>query len=111
MSTISTIMGAEVSRLETDMHAYNSNFSQEHKISAWEGLPPKNADYYNGERFFAVGKDNYRCYRKGWLYGHTYVEPNRLHLDDTDHISIDQEIAEIKKRVALLATQKDEVAL
>ena len=99
-------MGAETSRLETSPEAYNRNFSEEHGISAWEGVPPKNADYYNGSRFFKIDKDKYRCYERGWLYGHTYRgegEKDATSQADEEHKKLKDEIAEIKRRVAELA--------
>ena len=99
-------MGADASRLQTDIEGYNRNFSEEHKISAWVGMPPKNADYYNGDRFFVVDKDKYRCYEKGWVYGHSYLENNEPDIKENkqeeDRIKLQKEITEIKRRVAEL---------
>ena len=96
-------MGAEVSRLETDINAYNRNFSEEHKISAWVGMPPKNAEYYSGDRFFKIGKDKYRCYEKGWIYGHNYVATEEEGRKGKETTQLQEEIADIKRRVAALA--------
>ena len=46
--------------------------SAEHRISAWEELPVKNAEYYDGTRFFKVSRNLYPSYTKGWLYGYKY---------------------------------------
>lgn len=103
-------MGSEVSRIETCEHAYNRNFSREHGISAWEGVPPKNAEYYNGERFFKVGKDKYSCYERGWLYGHNYKgesqDNDNMLESEEERQKLKAEIAEIKRRVAELADQE-----
>jgi len=100
-------MGAGQTRLVTDPDAYNRNFSSAHNISAWEGTEPKNADYYNGDRSFVVGKDMYRCYTKGWLWGHIDNEECEPHPSDTTdeeaQKKIKDEIEAIKKRVAELS--------
>jgi len=104
-------MGSEVSKLETDTNGFNRNFSAEHKISAWIGLPPKNADYYNGQRFFKVSKDHYRCYQKGYIYGHSYDAGADKELDDRDKSEIgdlEAEIAEIKRKISALAGHEQE---
>ena len=98
-------MGAEHSRIVADADSYNRNFSAEHKISAWEGTPPKNADYYNGDRSFVVGKDMYRCYQSGYLWGHYDTEdPGSQEAENEEaKQKILLEIEAIKKRVALLS--------
>ncbi len=46
------------------------NFSQEHNISEWHELEPKNAGYYDGTRFFVVSRELYPSYTRGWIYGY-----------------------------------------
>ena len=104
-------MGAEISKLEPDADGYNRNFSDEHKISAWEGVPPKNADYYNGQRFFKVSKDHYRCYQKGYLYGHTYdadADAELSNRESSETCDLEAEIAEIKRKISVLAGHEQE---
>lgn len=46
------------------------NYSREHRISEWNELEPKNAEYYDGQRFFTVSRNLYPDYSRGWIYGY-----------------------------------------
>jgi len=61
-------MGAYQSQDILEDFAAVRNESKEHKITEWDTNPPKNLNYYNGQRFFKVSRDLYPQYKKGWLY-------------------------------------------
>ena len=65
-------MGAGLSRWEVIDWSVNRNVSQEHRISAWQELEPKNAEYYDGTRFFKVSRGLYPSYTKGFIYGYNH---------------------------------------
>ena len=94
-------MGNAHSLLEAHEGAMHRNFSQEHDISAWERTPAKNADYYNGNRFFKVDESMYRCYQPGWVYGYYEKAEPLSALCDKD--ALKEEVQMIKDRIAALA--------
>ena len=57
--------------LATD-YQYNRNFSVKYGISEWTNFAPKNADYYNGKRFFRISRSLYPQFDRGLLWGYTY---------------------------------------
>ena len=63
-------MGHGISKWSVIDWSVNRNVSQEHRISAWQEMEPKNAEYYDGTRFFKVSRGLYPSYQKGWLYGY-----------------------------------------
>tara|TARA_R100000734_G_C3235172_1_gene41756 strand:- start:156 stop:401 length:246 start_codon:yes stop_codon:yes gene_type:complete len=65
-------MGASQSKWVVHDWSVNRNMSQEHRISAWEELEPKNSEYYDGTRFFKVSRRLYPSYTKGWIYGYDH---------------------------------------
>ena len=54
------------------------NESTQHKLTEWDKNPPKNLEYYSGQRFFSISRKHYPQYTQGWLYpllGYT-IDPN-----------------------------------
>lgn len=86
-------MGNNPSRFEVIDWAVNRNYSKDHHISEWEDLEPKNAEYYDGTRFFKISRNLYPSYTRGWLYGY-YPED-----------------AEYWKNMFYVETESDEVVL
>ncbi len=68
-------MGAYHSKLLLEDFAPVRNESKEHKITEWDTNPPKNLNYYNGQRFFKVSRDLYPQYTRGWLFGYS-IDPD-----------------------------------
>ena len=97
-------MGAEQTRLSVDQAAFHRNFSREHNISMWEQTAPKNSEYYDGSRFFKVGKDKYSRYTRGYLYGW-----NEQDEEDEDYVLLQSELTDIEgKKAELIARTKRE---
>jgi len=63
-------MGQGVSKWDVIDWSVNRNQSDEHRISAWAELEPKNVDYYSGKRFFKVSRKHYPGYTPGYWYGY-----------------------------------------
>ena len=103
MSIYTKFMGAEQSHVSVDPDAFHRNFSIEHSISMWDKTPPKNSEYYDGKRFFKVGKDKYTRYTPGYLYGWTDKEED----EDDDFVLLKSELSAIEvKQAALVARVK-----
>ena len=101
-------MGAEQSHHLVDPSAFHRNFSHEHGISMWEQTPPKNREYYDGTRFFKVGKDKYSCYARGYFYGWTEQEEQKTtSAESEDFVLLQSELSAIEgKKAALVAKAK-----
>ena len=47
------------------------------RMTNWDFIPPKNIEYYSGERFFKVSRSLYtNNYTKGYIYGY-YDNPDK----------------------------------
>lgn len=68
-------MGQVRSQLYLEDFAAVRNESKQHKITEWDTNPPKNLNYYNGQRFFKVSRDLYPQYKRGWIFGYT-IDPD-----------------------------------
>jgi len=94
-------MGAEQTRLSTDPAAYHRNFSRDHGISMWDQTPPKNEDYYNGKRFFKVGKEKYSRFTPGYFYGWNEAKQE----EEDDFVILQSELSAIEEKKANLVAQ------
>ncbi len=68
-------MGQARSQLLLEDFAAVRNESKQHRITEWDTNPPKNLNYYSGQRFFKISRELYPQYTRGWLYGYT-IDPN-----------------------------------
>lgn len=66
-------MGQEISQLQPTYH--NFEFNEKLKLSAWDKYPSKNAEYYQGDRFFKISRKHYPQYTRGYIYGY-YEDEN-----------------------------------
>lgn len=62
---------------------HNFDYNEKLKLSAWDTHPPKNNEYYSGDRFFKVSRKHYPQYTRGYLYGY---------YEDVDYYKILEEI-------------------
>ena len=60
-------------------------------------------DYYNGTRFFEVGKDKYRRYTRGYIYGWNEEKEPDSHTDE--FVILQSELSEIEEKKAELVSK------
>ena len=79
-------MGETLSKTKLeDFQSHEMDFNQKLKISAWDTHPPKNFDYYMGDRFTKISRRHYPEYIRGYLWGY-YYDP-----DYEDRIEIEKD--------------------